>query len=618
MAFLAEWPWQRIGNLKYFLFAPIILKALHANVGGGYESDNWCLHVLIVSSLRYIQHQCWNSYSRLHCLVKKHQIQKFGTDFVQVDREFHCDNFIIFQALVAVAAHMWVPGFSNLSVWNFGGILSALLVHMGATEFLYYWAHRALHEKFFYSQYHSYHHASSTPEPSTAGTRTFLEELLQTALMAVAIMGSVFGGRGSIALLYIYLLAFDFLKHMGHCNCEFVPLWAYTMFPPLKYLLFTPSYHSLHHIDNRTNFCLFMPLYDYLGGTRNKDTWSFYVSLRKGSKEQVPQLVFLAHCIDILSSLHVSFVGRTLSSIPFRSAWYQWPVTPLLFIALFPLWIWGRTFVAYEYMLRGLHAQTWVVPRYGFHYFLPFGKHKINQLIEQAILDADAKGVKVISLAALNKNEALNGGGLLFVKKHKDLKVRVVHGNTLTAAVILYEIPPSVSEVFLTGATSKLGRAIAIYLCRNRVRVLMLTSSRERYEHILNEVPEDCRPYLVQVTKYQAGKNCKTWIIGKWTNAKEQSWAPVGTHFHQFVIPPVQEVRKDCTYGKLAGMHLPKDIKGLRTCEYTFGRGVVAACHAGGLLHALEGWDHHEVGSIDVDRIDTVWEAALKHGMTPA
>jgi hypothetical protein len=71
------------------------------------------------------------------------------------------------------------------------------------------------------------------------------------------------------------------------------------------------------------------------------------------------------------------------------------------------------------------------------------------------------------------QNEALNGGGTLFVGKHPDLKVRVVHGNTLTAAVILNEIPSNVKEVFLTGATSKLGRAIALYLCRKKIRVLV-------------------------------------------------------------------------------------------------------------------------------------------------
>lgn len=51
--------------------------------------------------------------------------------------------------------------------------------------------------------------------------------------------------------------------------------------------------------------------------------------------------------------------------------------------------------------------------------------------------------------------------------------------------------------------------------------------------------------------------------------------------------------------------------------QYTMDRGVVHACHAGGVVHLLEGWTHHEVGAIDVDRIDLVWEAALKHGLKP-
>ena len=62
---------------------------------------------------------------------------------------------------------------------------------------------------------------------------------------------------------------------------------------------------------------------------------------------------------------------------------------------------------------------------------------------------------------------------MLFVQKHPALRVRVVHGNTLTAAVILNELPKDVTEVFLTGSTSKLGRAIALYLCRMGIRVLV-------------------------------------------------------------------------------------------------------------------------------------------------
>uniref|UniRef100_A0A164W3X3 Very-long-chain aldehyde decarbonylase CER1-like C-terminal domain-containing protein n=1 Tax=Daucus carota subsp. sativus TaxID=79200 RepID=A0A164W3X3_DAUCS len=215
------------------------------------------------------------------------------------------------------------------------------------------------------------------------------------------------------------------------------------------------------------------------------------------------------------------------------------------------------------------------------------------------------------------QSEALNGGGVLFVNKHPKLRIRVVHGNTLTAAVILKEIPQDVTEAFVVGATSKLGRAIAIYLARRMVRVLMLTQSTERFTIIQKEAPVDCQNFLVQVTEYQAAKHCKTWIIGKWTTPQEQLWAPPGTHFHQFVVPNISPSRRDCTYGSLAAMKLPDNVEGLGMCEYTLERGAVHACHAGGVVHLLEGWTHHEVGAVDVDQIDVVWEAALRHGLKP-
>jgi hypothetical protein len=48
-----------------------------------------------------------------------------------------------------------------------------------------------------------------------------------------------------------------------------------------------------------------------------------------------------------------------------------------------------------------------------------------------------------------------------------------VNGNTLTAAIILNTLPNNLKEVFLTGGTSNLGQAIAIYLCRKGVRVMV-------------------------------------------------------------------------------------------------------------------------------------------------
>uniref|UniRef100_A0A804UDL4 Very-long-chain aldehyde decarbonylase CER1-like C-terminal domain-containing protein n=1 Tax=Zea mays TaxID=4577 RepID=A0A804UDL4_MAIZE len=408
-------------------------------------------------------------------------------------------------------------------------------------------------------------------------------------------------------------------------------------------------YHAIHHTKKEANFCLFMPLFDLLGGTIDRRSWDMQRKMSAGVDE-VPDFVFLAHVVDVMQSLHVPFVMRTFASTPFSVQLFLLPMWPFAFLVMLAMWVWSKTFVISCYNLRGRLHQIWAVPRYGFQvvlcccltlischpcmivcfyrlwslhalplqYFLPFAKDGINRQIELAILRADKMGVKVLSLAALNKNEALNGGGTLFVNKHPDLRVRVVHGNTLTAAVILNEIPKGTAEVFLTGATSKLGRAIALYLCKKRVRVMMMTLSTERFQKIQKEAPAEFQQYLVQVTKYRSAQHCRTWIVGKWLSPREQRWAPPGTHFHQFVVPPIIGFRRDCTYGKLAAMRLPKDVRGLGACEYSLERGVVHACHAGGVVHFLEGYTHHEVGAIDVDRIDVVWEAALKHGLRPA
>ncbi|KAE8691335.1 Protein ECERIFERUM 3 [Hibiscus syriacus] len=614
---LAFWPWENLGIFKYVMYGPLVAKVVCSWIYEDSLNDVWCLHILIVCGLRGSVHQLWSSYNNMLFLTRNRRIKQQGVDFMQIDREWDWDNFIILQALLASLVCLMLSSMVELiPVWNPKGFITLLLVHVMISEPLFYWAHRFFHESYLFTHYHSLHHSSSVLHPYTGGHATFLEHLVLSVVIGIPLMGSIVMGNASTIMIYGYVLGFDFMRCMGHSNVEVVPAQVFNKLPFLRYLIYTPTYHSLHHTEAGTNFCLFMPLFDAMWNTLNCNSWHLHnkITTDSGKNGRVPDFVFLAHVVDIMSAMHVPFVIRSFASIPFCTRIFLLPCWPFTFIVMLMMWAWSKTFLLTFYYLRGHLHQTWVVPRYGFQYFLPFAADGINKLIEEAILRADRKGVKVISLAALNKNEALNGGGTLFVNKHPDLKVRVVHGNTLTAAVIVNEIPKDVKEVFLTGATSKLGRAIALYLCRNRVRVLMLTSSTERFQKIQREASADTQNYLVQVTKYHAAQNCNTWIVGKWITPREQYWAPSGTHFHQFVVPPILSFRRDCTYGELAAMRLPHDVEGLGNCEYTMERGVVHACHAGGVIHQLEGWTHHEVGAIDVERIDLVWEAALKHG----
>ncbi|KAJ8539316.1 hypothetical protein K7X08_013568 [Anisodus acutangulus] len=66
-------------------------------------------------------------------------------------------------------------------------------------------------------------------------------------------------------------------------------------------------------------------------------------------------------------------------------------------------------------------------------------RESINNLIEKAIMEADQKGIKVLSLGLLNQEEKLNGNGEVYTRKHPQLKVKVkvVDGSSIVVAVVL-------------------------------------------------------------------------------------------------------------------------------------------------------------------------------------
>nr|GMC82832.1 protein ECERIFERUM 3-like [Ipomoea batatas] len=71
--------------------------------------------------------------------------------------------------------------------------------------------------------------------------------------------------------MYGYVLAFGFLRCLGHSNVEIMPCRLFDTIPFIRYLIYSPIYYNLHHTE--TNFCLFMPLYDMLGKTINTSSW---------------------------------------------------------------------------------------------------------------------------------------------------------------------------------------------------------------------------------------------------------------------------------------------------------------------------------------------------------
>lgn len=159
--------------------------------------------------------------------------------------------------------------------------------------------------------------------------------------------------------------------------------------------LFFCRYHSLHHTDLKTNFCLSMPLFDELWKTTNDKSWDLQreISSRTGelslffqkifslqmltltemekiSESKVADFVFLAHVVDVMSAMHSPFVFRSFSSTPFSIKPFLFPMWPFTYLVMLFMWAKAKTFLFSLYYLRGKLHETWVVPRFGFQVWI--------------------------------------------------------------------------------------------------------------------------------------------------------------------------------------------------------------------------------------------------------
>lgn len=126
-------------------------------------------------------------------------------------------------------------------------------------------------------------------------------------------------------------------------------------------------------------------------------------------------------------------------------------------------------------------------------------------MIEEAILDADKKGIKVVSLGLMNQGEELNMYGGLYVSKHPKLNVKVVDGSSLVVAVVLNTIPKGTTQVLLRGKLTKVAYAIAFTLCQQGIQVA--TMHEDDYVNLKKSLTNSSDENLVKE------KNCTQTVI---------------------------------------------------------------------------------------------------------
>ncbi|CAK8560044.1 unnamed protein product [Lathyrus sativus] len=609
---LTDWPWKPLGSFKYVLLVPWVIHSSYSvMVKDKSERDVSTFLVFPFLVWRIIHNQIWISLSRYRTAKGNNRIVDRGIEFDQVDRERDWDDQILFNGLLYYLACYTLKGASYLPLWRTDGVIIAALLHTGPVEFLYYWLHRALHHHYLYSRYHSHHHSSIVTEPITSVIHPFAEHISYFLLFAIPKLTLVFSNKASVVAMVGYVTYIDFMNNLGHCNFEVVPKWLFDIFPPLKYFMYTPSFHSLHHTQFRTNYSLFMPLYDYIYGTMDKKSDEVH-ELALKRKEETPNVVHLTHLTTPESIYHLRFGFAHLASKPYTSKWYLWLMWPLTAWSMLLTWVYGRTFIVETNRFDDkLNLQTWAIPKYTLQYLLQWQKVTINKMIEDAILGADKKGIEVVSLGLMNQGEELNIYGGLYVNRHPKLNVKVVDGSSLVVATVLNSIPKGTTQVLLRGKLTKVAYAIAFTLCQQGVQVA--TMHEDDYMKLKKSFINSS-----EITNLVKTKSCTQmiWLVGDGLTEEEQMKAPKGTSFIPYSPFPPKKHRKDCSYHCTPAMLTPKCIENVHSCEDWLARRVMSAWRIAGIVHSLEGWSEHECG-YKMNNIDKVWNSALKHGFQP-
>jgi len=608
---LSEWPWKRLGSFKYLVLAPWVVHGCYlAATKGLRELDLGYVAILPSMLLRALHNQAWITVSRLQNARGKRLIVDRGIEFDQVDRESNWDDQIILSAILLLLGAVYMPGGQHLPLWRTDGAVLLVLLHAGPVEFLYYWFHRALHHHFLYIRYHSHHHASIITEPITSVIHPFAELLAYQLLFSVPLITCALTGTASIITFEIYVIYIDFMNNMGHCNFELVPNQIFKWIPPLKYLMYTPSFHSLHHTQFRTNYSLFMPFYDYIYNTMDKSTETLYENSLKDHEKEV-DVVHLTHLTSLQSIYHIRTGFAQYASKPYTSMWQLRVMWLVSWLSMVLTWSYGSWFTVERNAMKKLQMQSWAIPRYSFHYGLNKEKKLINDLIGKAIFEAGKKGAKVVSLGLLNQAHSLNGSGGFYLQKYPKLGVRLVDGTSLAAGVVINSIPQGTNQVVIAGNISKVARSVAAALCKKNIEVIV--TNKQDYHLLKSCIPENAVTNLILSTSSIA----KVWLIGEGLDADEQLMAPQGTKLIPYSQFPPKMVRGDCcTYSMTPAMGIPKSMQNVHSCENWLPRRVMSAWRIAGIVHALEGWNEDECGDTVLD-LEKVWSAAIMHGFRP-
>jgi predicted amino acid dehydrogenase len=279
---------------------------------------------------------------------------------------------------------------------------------------------------------------------------------------------------------------------------------------------------------------------------------------------------------------------------------------------------------------RSALGSTWIVRNIGAHYLIKSYKKIITKRIENAVLEAQSQGIKVVGLGNFNKAEWINHGGLDIVENLKDKLngTYVSHGDTLSAAVV-YQFGMWLKEnnywhksILVTGATSKIGRALCLQLIKKGIKVYMYTHCRPRFDEIAAEADPSLRHLLIYCDDLSMGIDCDLWFTGKMIprgkeliNAVPKNATIVNFAVPDPLSPQLMALRPDLLHLDSGLLKYDTEVMDPKF-TWLLPQGSIYACLGGCIVHSVLNIEDHEVGPVKIEDMDKYWNAALELGFS--
>lgn len=343
---------------------------------------------------------------------------------------------------------------------------------------------------------------------------------------------------------------------------------------------------------------------------------------QKLQRASTPDHVFTAHWVEVYTNLLAFRRWGYLHKEPnTRVGRAEWLLAAFLSVCRL------MSPMAYEvvddFNFGGKRTQVWLVNFNIWHFIVPGGRRWILWKMKRTVRAAKRRGVRLNGLGALMKDRGLTNDGELFAELLGEDRPRLAHGDTITAMTVYLQSVQllaqigSTASILITGATSKIGRALAAMLARQGYTVLMHSEAESRVQEVKREVPAECAERLVFVKYITPGalKGCKLVITGKRTGGKEllASAAP-GTVFLNFSVPDpfTPEMLEGKPFYHYDGglLNYSQISNTLHFAMRLLAGSYTYACHAWLLTACVYGLTDDELGKVDTAKAEPYWKMA--------